>query len=171
MPHLLCNAGMRRSPIRDIFLAAFPAVTQISFNIHACTVNINWWALNCKAWNPAENSISNRHLILPFITKSRKLFHRGEISYFAQFSILPLGIKFNFPPKVCSEKEKKINIGFLSRGGSVTHLKEGDGGGQGGRLIRVPTTFSSLLAITKCESLITEWPSCLRIPGILHKCW
>lgn len=64
--------------------------------------------------------------------KESQIVPWGEISYFAQFSVLPLGIKFNFPPKVCCEKEKKINIGFLSRGGSVTHLKEGDGGGQGG---------------------------------------
>ena len=140
-------------------------------SIHTCTVNLNWWVLNCKACYPAQTSISHRYLILPFIRKSSKRLDVGKISYFAQFSILPLGIKFNFPPKVCSEKEKKINIHFLSRGGSVTHLKEVDGGGWEGRLIGVPSSLSSLLATTKCESLITEWPSFLRIPRMLHKRW
>lgn len=55
----------------------------------------------------------------------------GGNKLFCPIFLSPLGIKFNFPPKVCSEKEKKINIGFLSRGGSVTHLKEGDGDGWG----------------------------------------
>lgn len=36
-----------------------------------------------------------------------KWFNGEEISYLAQFSILPLGIKFNFPPKLCSEKRKE----------------------------------------------------------------
>ncbi len=116
------------SPSREIYM--FCSQTYSS-NIHTHPVNMNWWVLNCKACYPAQNSISHRYLILPFITKSSKRLDGGEISYFAQFSILPLGIKFNFPPKVCSEKEKKINIRFLSRGGSVTHLKEGDGGGWG----------------------------------------
>lgn len=111
-------------PIWEIYMLC--SQTQSS-NIHACTVNMNWWVLNCKACYPAQNSISHRYLILPFIRSSKRL-DVGKISYFAQFSILPLGIKFNFRPKVCSEKEKKINIRFLSRGGSVTHLKEGDVG-------------------------------------------
>lgn len=68
--------------------------------------------------------------MLSFIRKSSKLLDGGEIRYFAQFSILPLGNKFNFPPKVCSVKEKKIKIGFLSRGESVTDLKKGDGVGR-----------------------------------------
>lgn len=91
-------------------------------------VNMNWWVLNCRDCSTAQNSISHRYLILPFIRKSSKRLNVRKISYFSQFSTLPLGIKFNFWPKVCTEKEKKINIRFLSRGGSVTHMKEGDGG-------------------------------------------
>ena len=46
---------------------------------------------------------------------SRKKWNGRKISYFAQFSIVPLGVKFNFPPKVSTVREKKINIRFWSR--------------------------------------------------------
>ena len=120
-----------------IVLCYIPISTQIrhifcsrtrSAHIHTCTVNMNWWVLNWKACQPAQNSIYHSYLIFPFIRKSSKRLDVGKISCFVQFSIQPPGIKFNFRAKLCSEKEKKINIRFLSRGGSVTHLKERDRG-------------------------------------------
>lgn len=111
-------------------IGVFCSSTQTS-NIHTYTLNMNWWVVNWKACQPAEGSISHSYLIyliLPFIRERSKRLHVGKISYSAQFSLLPPGVKFNFPGKVCNKREKKINIQFLSRGGSVTHLKERDGG-------------------------------------------
>lgn len=98
------HSGWRYSTITQINMLCSEAHFS---NIHARALNVNWWSRNCKACNPTQNNSSNRYPTLPFITKSSKLLDGREMSYFAQFfSLLPPGIKLNFPPKVVAKKRK-----------------------------------------------------------------
>lgn len=114
-PHIGClilpglHSGWWYSAISEISMLCSEAHFS---NIHACTINMNWWRRNCKACNPTQNSISNRYLILPSVTKSRKLLDGREMSYFAQFfSCCPPGLQIQFSTKSCSE-DNKINRGL-----------------------------------------------------------
>lgn len=98
------------------------AITQINTlcreahfsNIHACTINMNWWSRNCKACNPAQNSSSDRYPTLPFITKSSKFLDGREMSYFGQFFFsCPQASNSIFHQKLQQRKENKHSVGFF----------------------------------------------------------
>lgn len=173
-PHIGClilpglHSGRWYSAISEISMLCSEAYFS---NIHACTINMNWWRRNCKTCNPAQNSISNRYLILPSITKSSKLLDGREMSYFAQFfPAAPRESNSIFHQKLQWRQQNKDRA--LSRGGSVTHLKAGDGawwvGGLGEGLIRVPAAF---WLYPNGKDLSENGLSCRKIPRMLHKCW
>lgn len=74
-PQPLHIGGLWCSPIRKKCILCIQTHPP---NIHAFTINMNWWVLNCKACKQRQNSISNNYLMLPFIRKSSKLLDGGK---------------------------------------------------------------------------------------------
>lgn len=83
-----------------------------SSGIQTRTVNMNWWVLNCKACYPAQNSISHRYLILPFITKSSKRLDWGGNKLFCPIFHPAPGYQIQFSTKSLQweRKENKHTI-------------------------------------------------------------